>query len=117
VDGKIRSWDPERGTLLGKKQVFDVECWTHEQALQIAAHGLSEDLCFIPEKTFLAAYCMRSGEQLCRLEAHTGTVTCAEALTGCGRVLSAGADGRLLCWRAALSAAAEAPVEDVICLD
>eukprot|EP00931_Biecheleriopsis_adriatica_P031402 TRINITY_DN1841_c0_g1_i1.p1 TRINITY_DN1841_c0_g1~~TRINITY_DN1841_c0_g1_i1.p1 ORF type:complete len:548 (-),score=105.99 TRINITY_DN1841_c0_g1_i1:46-1689(-) len=138
VDGKVRAWDPSTGMLLGDqkleprsmkrkmeghiipkkeeneeamsgwKSTFDVESWTDERPLQLSALGHPEDICLVPEKEQVAVYCLRRGRLLCRLAAHTATVTCAEAIGPERReVLSAGEDGRLLCWRGSATTSSE----------
>eukprot|EP00930_Biecheleria_cincta_P047954 TRINITY_DN33354_c0_g1_i1.p1 TRINITY_DN33354_c0_g1~~TRINITY_DN33354_c0_g1_i1.p1 ORF type:complete len:562 (-),score=68.46 TRINITY_DN33354_c0_g1_i1:89-1774(-) len=136
VDGKVRAWDPATGTLVRPlesrplkrkleggvltmpkredaanlwKPAFDVECWQQEKPLQLGVSGHPEDVCFVPEQDQVAVYCLQRGRLLCRLAAHTAPVVCAEALGPQRKeILSAGADGRLLCWHAGTSAATKA---------
>nr|USW07845.1 DNA excision repair protein ERCC-8 [Crypthecodinium cohnii]USW07846.1 DNA excision repair protein ERCC-8 [Crypthecodinium cohnii] len=117
VDGKIRKWDAERGVPLGRRSAFDVESSMLERGVQIAAHGSPQDLSFVPEKNVVTAYCTRSGELLCRLEAHTSMVHCVEVLPGCSQVLSAGADGRLISWRARSDSDNSSVFANVVTLD
>ena len=115
VDGKVRCWEEATGYPSGEKASFDVECWSKELGLQIGAHGAPYDVVFVPEGKHVAAYCSRTGEQLCRLAAHTSDVNCVAAVPGRPEMLSGSNDGRILCWRGC----AEAPrkPEQVICLD
>mmetsp|Transcript_94388 Transcript_94388/g.243761 ORF Transcript_94388/g.243761 Transcript_94388/m.243761 type:complete len:446 (+) Transcript_94388:44-1381(+) len=80
IDGKVRCWDAATGCPSGQKQVFHVECWTKEIGLGVDAHGAPSDVLFVPEAEHVAAYCTRTGEQLCRLAAHTADVNCVAAV-------------------------------------
>jgi len=93
------------------KPSFHVECSSSESPLQLAVLSSPEDVCLVPEKENLAVYCLRRGKLIVSLAAHTSAVTCAEALApDRPEVLSAGEDGRLLCWHAGSGST-------VICLD
>jgi len=146
VDGKVRAWDAGTGALIvdpekeeessskkekaqikqeevvasgvGWRPAFNVECSSEGRPLQLSALGLPDEVCLVPEKEQLAVYCLRRGRLLCRLAAHTSPVTCVEAL-GPGRreVLSAGEDGRLLCWQVGAQAAPVPNGGELICLD
>lgn len=136
VDGKVRSWNPTTGALVQPlesrpvkrkleggvltmpkreeaanlwKPAFDVECWMQEKPLQLGVVGHPEDFCLVPEHDQVAVYCLLRGRLLCRLAAHTAPVVCVEALgPHRSEILTAGADGRLLCWHAGTSHATKA---------
>merc|ERR1712232_251144 len=108
IDGKVRSWDTATGvpassmessTGLSAPHAFNVNCWRKVRSLCIAAAGAPENVCVVPELEKVCIYCLRTGEPLCHLVAHTGSVSSVEYLTGRDIVLTAGEDGRLLGWR------------------
>jgi len=100
VDGKVRCWDAATGTPVKGAPTLTVNCWSKDLALPLSAQAAPEDVCFVPEQEATAVYCLRTGELICRLKAHSGAVTAVEAVAGAGRVLTCSNDGRLLCWQA-----------------
>jgi WD40 repeat protein len=105
VDGQVRSWDTATGvpaaTSAGdvSPHSFKVDCWNKARGLCIGAAGAPEDVCLVPELEKVGVYCLRTGELLCHLVAHTGAVSSVQYLATRDIVLTAGMDGRLLAWR------------------
>lgn len=112
VDGKVRIWDASSGAPASRgPSTLEVESWTKAVPLQLAVAGYPEDVLFLPERERVSIRCLRTGELLCGLAAHTQEVHCVSSLPG--QLFTGGNDGRLLKWRLEL----KNPEEDVICLD
>merc|ERR1719460_3058173 len=85
VDGQIRLWDPctgapSRGGSSGSPfHELPVECWSKACSLQLVAQGSPEDVCLLPEKDKVSVRCLRTGELLYALAAHTNEVNCVAA--------------------------------------
>jgi WD40 repeat protein len=113
VDGKMRGWDAATGAL-ASGAALDVECWSKAVPIQLSVAGPPEDVCFLPEKENVSIRCLRTGELLCGLSAHTQEVQCVTLLPGRGELFTGGNDGRLLKWRLQAS---EMPDDNMVCLD
>jgi len=114
VDGKLRRWDAGTGVPASQNSsALEVETWSKAVPLQLALAGPPEDICFLPEGNRISMRCLRTGDLLCGLAAHTEEVQCATALPTRGQLFTGGNDGRLLKWRLDSDLADE----EIICLD
>jgi len=115
VDGKLRIWDASTGApaVQGSSTVLEVDSWSKPVPLQLSVMGSPEDVCFLPEGNRVSIRCLRTGELLCGLAAHTQEVNCAAAFPGRNLLFTGANDGRLLKWRLE----SNVPAHNVICLD
>merc|ERR1711963_877984 len=95
VDGKLRIWDASTGTLACQSSTaLDVDSWSKSVPLQLSVLGSPEDICFLPEKNRVSIRCLRTGDLLCGLAAHTHEVNCAAMVPGrSSMLLTGGNDG------------------------
>jgi len=114
VDGQLRIWDAATGAPASDSPAsYEVESWSKNIPLQLAVLGPPSDICFLPEKDRISIRCLRTGDLLCGLAAHTQEVHCVATVPGRDELFTGGNDGRLLKWRVE----SNAPSADVICLD
>eukprot|EP00929_Paragymnodinium_shiwhaense_P103043 TRINITY_DN66325_c0_g1_i2.p1 TRINITY_DN66325_c0_g1~~TRINITY_DN66325_c0_g1_i2.p1 ORF type:complete len:509 (-),score=93.04 TRINITY_DN66325_c0_g1_i2:113-1639(-) len=133
VDGHVRCWDAETGLLQpaatntadktpgaeAPPTAIRVECWGKDRPLQLDALSAPEDVCLVPEQEQIAVYCLQTGGLVCRLAAHTSAVTAAQYIAPPRRheLLTAGEDGRVMCWTVGPVGPPEDSSAPVICLD
>jgi WD40 repeat protein len=117
VDGKLRMWHASTGAPISQNfSALDVECWSKAVTLQLAVAGSPEDVCFLPEQDRISMRCLKTGDLLCGLAAHTQEVQCAVVLPNRGLLFTGGNDGRLLKWQLE-SKVPELSSESIIDLD
>lgn len=116
MDRKLWIWNSSTGApAVQNPGSMMVDSWSKAVPLQLAVAGSPEDVCFLPEGDRISIRCLKTGELLCGLSAHTQEVHCAAVVQSRGELLSGGNDGRLLRWK--LEGSSKMSAEDIICLD
>lgn len=116
MDRKLWIWNASTGAPAKQSPTsIVVDSWSKAVPLQLAVAGSPEDVCFLPEGDRISIRCLKTGELLCGLSAHTQDVHCAAVVQSRGELLSGGNDGRLLRWK--LEGNSTMSTKDVICLD